>query len=955
MTGVYIQFDVDTNLAGNGDGVSFPAVNCFENADIHFGEGAFLIWRTAEVVYAMFGPGVNMTGATVTTQSLIQIQVNSIALAQNQYLYAQGMFMLEPPRLQQIGRTSSVIIAPADVDGFESAAFVDGSLSGKYGGRWMDFAWGLRAEKCIDVQCINRLSLMETDTTWILPAQNQAFENTVSSARDIKLLLLNGVSSKEQAYSSMLRLFSGNVISWTLQTSNFLTNSINCNDTCRYSQDGFHGYTSVQYSAACCTSLSNFATATTRIRCIQGPKVTINAPPFLIIGADFPLKIGSDVQYQCCDLIQKCNEFLTCLSAVSFEWSVQQLALQSSGSKYSFWQQREAQMQGMDNLGAEHWSSSLIPGTRTGVLAIPPFFLECEKYYRINLNVRMAVDNFINETRSAFIVVFVRRQNPYGMVSISGFNNSLMTSLTLDKDISLITVANSWEGLNLLPIDDSVIYNWTCIEFDVDEMNTVSPQGTPADLKYSPNFRYWEDDEGITNTPFFHNKMKHTLSTPFTACNSLNITNSNSDLIIAVDALDSSKVYLHNLKIKVVSPRDAADIIPQVYTSRMGFTFLKTYGTDQIGFSNKGRAIHLNIAPMYTRNPYKVLPGRGLAIEASVDLRSLALNPFLQRLDGLPGCGTCFFLWQDLSKQYVFGSSVIPFEGVPAPVYLSIPASAVTGDNIFLIRLTLLEVKDVMTVKGFADLYLSVNSPPRGGHIEVSPSAGYAYETAFNLTALQWDDSPEDLPLQFAFSYRSDKKSDVTILRDYEMVPSSFELLPLASSIAAANPCRTGNIGNLMCAMITVFVDVKDVWGGNSQSSVSVQVFLNKTSVCTYSNICKLYNIARQNGFLSLNINAMLNRFQNILTLLEEYETSNQLAAAQRSGGAGNCPTSADSLRSYILNTTLQYLQYQNGSLVPRSPFLLTKVTLILTNCLVGVPIDQELFDRLQKALSVRF
>ena len=956
MTGVYIQFDVDTNLAGNGDGVTFPAVNCFENADLLFGVGAFLLWRTADVVYATFGPGANMTGASVTTDSLIQIQVNSIALASNQYLYAEGMFMLEQPSLKKIGRTSAVLIAPADVDGFETTAYVDGSSSGKYGGRWMSFMWGLRAEKCIDIQCMHRLSVIESDNVWVLPAQDLSYQSNVSSILDIRSILLNGVSGSEPGYTSLLRLFSGNVVTWTLQTANFLTNAINCNNTCRYSVNEFHGFSSHLYSADCCTSISTFATAETRLRSVLGPKITIHAPSFISIDSNFALSLAADINFPCCDLIQRCNDLQTCLSTVSIQWTVDQLALQSVDFKYSFWQQREAYARSTDNLDAHLWNFDSIPytSTRAGIMAFPQNFFEGERYYRISINIKMNVNNVLNETRTAAILLYVRPQIPVGMIHIAGFNQSLMTSLTLDKDVSLIHIAGQWDGLNSFPSDDSIVFNWTCIEFPVDETNTVGAQGTPTDLKYTSSFRYWEDDAGMTNTPFFDNKMSYLSTLPYSSCGVINVSASNTEFSIAVDSLDSSKIYMYKHKLLVQSPRSTEDVPVPFYAARMGFTFLRTYGADQVGFSSKGRSLHINISPMYTNNPYKVTAGRNLAITGSIDPQSLASFPFLKRLDGKPGCGTCYFLWQDLSKQYIFGNSVTEFEGIPSSVYISIPTGAMSGDNLFLVRLSVLEVKDVLTVKGYADLYLSVNAPPSGGHIQVSPTSGFAFQSAFNFSALQWDDSPEDLPLQYAFSYRYYANEDSTVLRDFELSPSTTETIPLASSTAADIPCISSSSVGLSCSVATVIVDVRDVWGGKAQSSVQVQLFLNQTYVYTYAYMCNVYNIARQKGFLSGNMNSMLNEFQNILTIIGEPGTISALQAA-KAAGLTTCPTSPDMYRSFILNTTLQYLQYQNGTLVPKSPNILTRVMSILTNCLVGVSVDQQAFDSLQKALAVSF
>lgn len=54
----------------------------------------------------------------------------------------------------------------------------------------------------------------------------------------------------------------------------------------------------------------------------------------------------------------------------------------------------------------------------------------------------------------------------------------------------------------------------------------------------------------------------------------------------------------------------------------------------------------------------------------------------------------------------------------------------------------------------FADMPLSVSSAPRDGGIVVSPPAGGALRTSFNLTAVRWTRASTDLPLEYSFLYQ---------------------------------------------------------------------------------------------------------------------------------------------------------------------------------------------------------
>ena len=67
----------------------------------------------------------------------------------------------------------------------------------------------------------------------------------------------------------------------------------------------------------------------------------------------------------------------------------------------------------------------------------------------------------------------------------------------------------------------------------------------------------------------------------------------------------------------------------------------------------------------------------------------------------------------------------------------------------------------------FAQVELTMNRPPSSGSLEVSPGAGYTFDTDFEFVSLNWVD--EDLPLYYKFSFDADGVGDqVTPLGDYQ-------------------------------------------------------------------------------------------------------------------------------------------------------------------------------------------
>lgn len=68
-----------------------------------------------------------------------------------------------------------------------------------------------------------------------------------------------------------------------------------------------------------------------------------------------------------------------------------------------------------------------------------------------------------------------------------------------------------------------------------------------------------------------------------------------------------------------------------------------------------------------------------------------------------------------------------------------------------------MQYKFVLTAKppggypGYSEYQVITNSPPAGGHCQVSPGSGVTLTTAFTFTCANWHDI--DLPLQYEFIY----------------------------------------------------------------------------------------------------------------------------------------------------------------------------------------------------------
>ena len=74
---------------------------------------------------------------------------------------------------------------------------------------------------------------------------------------------------------------------------------------------------------------------------------------------------------------------------------------------------------------------------------------------------------------------------------------------------------------------------------------------------------------------------------------------------------------------------------------------------------------------------------------------------------------------------------------------------------------------------------VQINSPPRGGTFEVSPSVGFQLNTLFKMSAILWHD--DDLPISFQFGYVSWQNSWNMLIRLASPVNWATSLLPIGS------------------------------------------------------------------------------------------------------------------------------------------------------------------------------
>jgi hypothetical protein len=93
-------------------------------------------------------------------------------------------------------------------------------------------------------------------------------------------------------------------------------------------------------------------------------------------------------------------------------------------------------------------------------------------------------------------------------------------------------------------------------------------------------------------------------------------------------------------------------------------------------------------------------------------------------------------------------------------------------------------VDTVTSDTGFAEIEISVNSPPAGGIFLVGPEEGVAMETRFLLNASMWNDEETDYPITFGFKYikggeeiNIGEETDMNLKRNVMLPEGEFILL----------------------------------------------------------------------------------------------------------------------------------------------------------------------------------
>ena len=175
---------------------------------------------------------------------------------------------------------------------------------------------------------------------------------------------------------------------------------------------------------------------------------------------------------------------------------------------------------------------------------------------------------------------------------------------------------------------------------------------------------------------------------------------------------------------------------------------------------------------------------------------------------------------------------------------ISLDGDALFGGRVYIFRLTLSATSDP-TMRSYAEIDLTANSPPTGGYVLSVPPEGGALVTKFLISSPGWTTGVANFPLSFAFSFTLSARSPYLTLAASSLRSSTTSTLPAGLS--------TEN------NLVTLHVEAADIFSSFGVASTTARVSLNAST-----NISSILSTQLKSAFSSGNVNLALQSVNNV-------------------------------------------------------------------------------------------
>ena len=1007
-TGFIIQFDLDTNK-GSEIGGSLDSNKVVLDAKNLLGHGSFFTYILRNRILFTMG-----RGAMGTDESFFDIRPAALGALSNPYRFVAGSFKLATVSDQEKSRPTAHIIAPGDASQCTKLE-VHGGLSSFSGGRPMGYRWGFLAGKCIDLMCLNSVAMDELDQIWLLPAQRALYHTkSVRFDAEEKLAgedggTLNFLSANVFSWSLQTTNFfykdlvqdPARVIKGPKVNEPFITCAA-IKSLCAFAAADYP-VDCAEYPRRCnkcahpdptvCPALSFSSRTVTHVHWTPGPKVKLLSPELIEISPRQNFVINADITVpddrSCCNKAQctdrpSNSDVAELLSVdrsptvvegnelVSVEWTVRELVPHKL--RYDSLIEQHYAVGGLEQSTINTIDLDIARvQNKAATLILDQTILKPGHYYEVSLKVEMK--NPLRTTFSQFgsdtALAFVKRPalNPTLIISEDRVDGRVYPPL----DNSFVTVLGQNLASNVRPFRLNV---------SLEETSELKQLASWAKITFSWNCRKWErgnieywrfdddivaTDERLSSKCFFNNSVegmpypatKEEKEAAFPCCNRPSI------FAWSVE-LEDRMTYEFSLTLSVeyaTSPSEK--MVDNFQVSRR--VTIQRQDADSKDFFTIGRTIEVKMDKAGDNHLYKVVPNSDLVLYASVPKAGVerALESWGGKCEhpsrpGQPACRLTFTeVAQGLDTQnlLVTGSSTsFNVDSYPSFMSFRINPEMVAPGSRFVFRLNIETIEltlagDVWQERGYAEIMLEVNRSPRNGQIVVSPMAGKAYDTKFELQASHFEDDAADLPLLFEFSYQVGD-SDLVYITDSTPDRIRMVTFPMLEQMASDSPCEydSQQVPGGPCSTFRVFVLVSDVYGAQTTSNTTISLTLVPGESISYLQAYNNFLDLKRQAFLSKDIVSMCNTIKRSKIMLQ-HPSLPTLIAQQMSEDP--LAMSLERFQRSLADTLVDIIGFQNSEFVQLTP----KLSYMLSEAVADAislhdALSEDQFDKLYQLVE---
>jgi hypothetical protein len=254
--------------------------------------------------------------------------------------------------------------------------------------------------------------------------------------------------------------------------------------------------------------------------------------------------------------------------------------------------------------------------------------------------------------------------------------------------------------------------------------------------------------------------------------------------------------------------------------------------TDQLSFPPLAFAYRHPTLSIYSYVPGQVNPSAKIALSGSAFVfnRTENLSVSWELADG--SLATPGLTLADVATTPVRSAGITVNARSTVPWSLALPPGSLLPGTTYIFRLVI--ANGVYRLP--AEVQITTNSPPTSGTVTVTPSAGTALATHFDVLAVGWLDQPEDYPLRYDFYVDDDRSriyndTDDTVAWRYMLAYGRYlpllenallPMSPVTGSVVVAT-CAKDSYNATACTPQGAVVGVESLprWSGSVMKNVS--------------------------------------------------------------------------------------------------------------------------------------